>query len=94
MNLFYGNQTLYSVIVFFSLMLLPLFFIPYYTKGIVIKKSKTLNILFLIAILNAVIQTVLQLTNLVDFMDMAVFSHIILFVSIWFTLMNVFISNI
>ena len=82
MNIFYGNQTLYSVMVFLLLMLFPLFFIPYFEKGFLSGKSKSMKGLLLAAIANALVQVSLQLSNTVDFMDMAVVSHGILFVSI------------
>lgn len=93
MNLFYGNQTLYSILVFFILMLMPLFYIPYFTKGVVASKTKALDILMLFAIVNALAQTVLQLFNIVDFMNMAIFSHGILFVSILITIKMIWDSN-
>lgn len=93
MNLFYGNQTLYSILVFFILMLMPLFYIPYFTKGVATSKTKALDILMLIAIVNALAQTVLQLFNIVDFMNMAIFSHGILFVSILITIKMIWDSN-
>lgn len=82
MNIFYGNQTLYSDMVFLILMLFPLFFIPYFEKGFLIGKQRLLRALFAIAVINAMVQVGLQLSNTVDFMDMAVVSHAILFVSI------------
>ena len=82
MNIFYGNQTLYSVMVFLILMLFPLFFIPYFEKGFLVGKQKVLKYLLISAIVNALVQVSLQLSNQVDFMDMAVISHGILFVSI------------
>lgn len=93
MNLFYGNQTLYSILVFFILMLMPLFYIPYFTKGIVASKTKALDILLVVAIANAIVQTVLQLFNIVDFMNMAIFSHGILFISILITIKMIWDSN-
>lgn len=93
MNLFYGNQTLYSILVFFILMLMPLFYIPYFTQGIVSAKTKLLEILMGVAILNAIVQTVLQLFNIVDFMNMAIFSHGILFISIVVTIKLIWDSN-
>lgn len=82
MNIFYGNQTLYSVMVFLILMLFPLFFIPYFEKGFLAGKTKTMKILLFVSILNALVQVSLQLSGTVDFMDMAIFSHGILFLSI------------
>ena len=93
MNLFYGNQTLYSILVFFILMLMPLFYIPYFAKGVEATKTKTLDILFVVAIANAFVQTSLQIFNIVDFMNMAIFSHGILFISILITIKMIWDSN-
>lgn len=93
MNLFYGNQTMYSIMVFIILMLLPVFYIPYFAKGILTKNSKSLDILMIMAVANTVIQTLLQLFNFVDFMNMAVFSHMILFISMAVALKIVWDSN-
>ena len=93
MNLFYGNQTLYSILVFFILMLMPLFYIPYFTKGVAASKTRMLDFLMVGAIVNAIVQTVLQVFNIVDFMNMAIFSHGILFVSILITIKMIWDSN-
>lgn len=75
LHIFYGNQTLYSVLVFLCLMLIPFFIGLYYANGIFVQYKKRWQILLGLISLNIVVQFVLQLTNLVDFMDMAFFSH-------------------
>lgn len=91
MNLFYGNQAIYSVLVFLLLMALPVFFIPYYQKGFLTEQSKDLTVLLVISLMNVVVQIVLQIFNVVDFMDMVFISHGILFVTICVLIRKVFI---
>lgn len=90
MSLFYANQALYSAVVFLILMELPVFFIAYYAKGFLSDKSKQFRCLMGLAIVNVFVQLVLQLTGIVDFMQMAVFSHGILFVTIGVTIVNIY----
>ena len=75
MPIFYGNQTLYSVLVFLCLMLIPFFTTLYYSNGILGVYRKRWRVLLSLAILNIAIQLPLQLFNLVDFMNMSFFSH-------------------
>lgn len=75
LHIFYGNQTLYSVLVFLCLMLIPFFIGLYYANGIFVRYKKRWQFLLGLISANIVIQFVLQLTNLVDFMNMAFFSH-------------------
>lgn len=75
LHIFYGNQTLYSVLVFLCLMLIPFFIGLYYANGIFAQYKKRWQSLLGLISVNIIVQFVLQLTNLVDFMDMAFFSH-------------------
>ncbi len=75
LHIFYGNQTLYSVLVFLCLMLIPFFIGLYYSNGIFVQYKKRWKLLLGLISTNIVIQLILQLTNLVDFMNMAFFSH-------------------
>ncbi len=90
MNIFYGNQTLYSVLVFLMLMMFPVFLILYYDKAYFEGKVPGLQMLFMVSIANVLVQIPLQFLNLIDFMDMAVFSHAILFISVIFMLVQFF----
>ena len=75
LHIFYGNQTFYSVMVFLCLMILPFFIALYYANGMLgIFRLRWRLLLGLICI-NIVIQIGLQLTNIVDFMNMAFVSH-------------------
>ncbi len=75
LHIFYGNQTFYSVLVFLCLMLIPFFIALYYANGVLGTFKVRWRILLSLICINISVQMVLQLTNLVDFMDMAFFSH-------------------
>ncbi|MGN1313861.1 MAG: response regulator [Lachnospiraceae bacterium] len=75
MNIFYGNQTLYSVLVFLCLMLIPFFIALYYSSGVLREYQKRWKLLLGLTSLNIAIQLPLQLFNLVDLLEMSVFSH-------------------
>ena len=90
MSLFYANQALYSAVVFLILMELPVFFIAYYAKGFLAEKSRQFKGLMLLACVNVVVQLGLQLSGIMDFMHMAVFSHGIQFLTICITIVNIF----
>lgn len=90
MSLFYANQALYSVVVFLILMELPVFFIAYYAKGFLADRSKQFRRLMILASVNVAVQLILQLLGIADFMQMAVFSHGILFLTICVTIKNIY----
>ena len=75
LHIFYGNQTFYSVLVFLCLMMIPFFIGLYYANGILGVFKLRWKILLGLICTNIVVQMVLQLTNIVDFMNMAFFSH-------------------
>ena len=75
MNIFYGNQTLYSVLVFLCLMLIPFFIALYYSSGILGEYRKRWKLLLGLTSLNIAIQLPLQLFNRLDFLEMSVVSH-------------------
>ena len=75
LHIFYGNQTLYSVLVFLCLMMIPFFIGLYYANGILGIYKLRWKILLGLICANIFVQMVLQLTNVVDFMNMAFFSH-------------------
>ena len=75
LHIFYGNQTLYSVLVFLCVMMIPFFIAIYYANGILGKYKLRWKILLGLICANIALQMILQLTNLVDFMNMAFLSH-------------------
>jgi signal transduction histidine kinase/DNA-binding response OmpR family regulator len=79
--LFYGNQTLYSNLVFIILMTAPLFFESYYCQ-LRENLKKPMGILMCLSYANIGCQLVLQLTNTVDFLTMAFLSHGLIFLNI------------
>ena len=74
LTVFYGNQTLYSFMVFIILMTAPLFFQLYYAKKFK-KMEAVFKRMLCLSLLNVAVQLFLQLTNRVDFMNMAFVSH-------------------
>ncbi len=75
LHIFYGNQTFYSVLVFLCLMMIPFFISLYYANGVLgVYKLRWKILLGLISV-NVVVQMILQLFNVVDFMNMVFFSH-------------------
>lgn len=93
LNIFYGNQTLYSVLVFIILMLMPLFLLSYYSKGILKEHNKALKLFIKIGLINGLLQPALQIIGLCDFMDMAAISHLLMLVSIGVLLKNLYDLN-
>lgn len=81
-SIFYGNQTLYSILVFQCLMFIPFCLVLYYGNGMLGIYKKRWLILLGVICANIFIQTALQLLNVLDFMDMAFLSHGILAISI------------
>lgn len=75
LHIFYGNQTFYSVLVFLCLMLIPFFIGLYYANGVFCIYKKRWQILLGLVCLNVVVQMILQLFNIVDFLDMSFISH-------------------
>ena len=75
LHVFYGNQTVYSVLVFLCLMLMPFFIALYYVNGVLGIYKWRWQILLGLICTNIVVQVILQLTNRVDFMNMAFLSH-------------------
>jgi len=90
MNLFYGNQTLYSVLVFLILMSLPIFMVAYYIRRFQFQDRLSVRIVYVISWVNPLLQIPLQIFNVFDFMDMAAVSHAILFVAIWVMFFNLY----
>lgn len=78
LTIFYGNQTLYSALIFIVLMAAPLFGeIYFYEKYHDIRIP--LFILMGLTLANNVVQLFLQITGKCDFLLMAKFSHVIIF---------------
>ena len=73
-EIFYGNQTLYSNLVFIILMTAPLFLEAYCYEAMP-EKQKIILFTMLISTANVIVQLILQITGCVDFMGMAFVSH-------------------
>lgn len=81
MHIFYGNQTLYSVMVFLCLMMMPFFIGLYYSNGVLGQFEKRWRVLLSLSSINAVVQLVLQLLNVLDFMTMCFVSHSLIMIT-------------
>ncbi len=83
MNLYYGNHTVHSVIVFLVLMSMSMFLILYFIKRYGLERNKVMHALLIVSAINACAQIPLQIFNIMDFMEMAFVSHAIMFISIF-----------
>ena len=85
LNIFYGNQTLYSILVFLVIMILPALLCMYYVCSIEGKYKKRFQINLYICAINMLVQVIVQVLNIADFMVTAPLSHAI----IVFTVINI-----
>ena len=76
-EVFYGNQTLYSNLIFLILMTAPLFLEAYCYEAMP-ETKKLIRIAMGASVINVIVQLVLQISGCVDFMDMSVISHAII----------------
>ena len=88
LHIIYGNQTIYSFMVFLFLMTLPIFLILYYMQANGQEKRKSFEFVLVLALCNAVVQILLQVLNVKDFLDMAFLSHSLIFITIIVVLVN------
>ena len=82
LSVFWGNQTIYSYVVFLNLLLFPTLFQMYYLGSVKRKYRKRFKFMWAICFLNMSIQMGLQCLNLVDFMTMSPVTHLIICVSV------------
>ena len=82
LEVFYGNQTLYSNLIFIILMTAPLFLEAYCYHAIP-EMSKVMQTAMVVSIANMLIQLTLQMGGWVDFMDMSAASHVIILLLIF-----------
>lgn len=73
-EVFYGNQTLYSNLIFLILMTAPLFFEAYCYESMPVTR-KSFLVVMLISTVNVIVQLTLQISGHVDFMEMSSISH-------------------
>ncbi|MGN0480891.1 MAG: ATP-binding protein, partial [Lachnospiraceae bacterium] len=73
-EVFYGNQTLYSNLIFVILMTAPLFLEAYWYEWMP-QTRKAISAVMVVSVVNAVVQLVLQISGVMDFMEMAQISH-------------------
>ena len=82
LGVFYGNQTLYSILVFLYMMMAPMLLTAYYRDTLFKNLRRLVNIWQGIFLLNCAVQITLQLTGVCDFMEMAFVSHFLIMVNI------------
>jgi signal transduction histidine kinase/response regulator RpfG family c-di-GMP phosphodiesterase len=82
METFYGNQVLYSDLIFLILMMMPVLLLLYYQQRLPENVQTGFHVLLYLAYANIVIQLILQVSNTIDFMNMAFVSHIMIFLTI------------
>lgn len=84
-EVFYGNQTFYSNLIFIILMTAPLFWEVYCYESMP-EIRKTILIVMKASIVNVILQLILQISGYMDFMEMAFVSHgiivLIIFVNV------------
>lgn len=88
LQIIYGNQTIYSYLVFMNLMLLPMLLLLYYMNNKENDGSPSFRIVLVLTFINIVVQIVLQLLNIRDFMEMAFASHALIFLTVVVVLAN------
>lgn len=91
LHVFFGNQTFYSMAIFLFLLYIPVLFCQYYSE-ILPECNKAFRILMGLSFCNMAVQLVLQISNVVDFMDMVFVSHLLLAVSVVFVLCKLFLT--
>lgn len=80
-EVFYGNQTLYSNLIFIILMTAPLFLETYCCEALP-EMSKVFLTAMVLSVVNIVGQLIIQIAGFVDFLDMSFISHVIIVVLI------------
>lgn len=81
LSVFWGNQTIYSYMIFLILMIMPAFMHIYYLVNVKEKYRIRFKILLISCFTNIIVQTVIQCLDILDFMQMSGISHVIVCVS-------------
>lgn len=82
LHIWYGNQNVYSFFVFAFLMCMPIMLITYYMEAEDCWKKRKYQILLGLGYGNMIVQLLLQLTDIVDLINMAFVSHFLILISI------------
>ena len=82
LGIFYGNQTLYSILVFLYMLMAPMLITAYYRYTLFKNMQRVANAWQLILFINCIVQICLQLTGIYDFMEMAFISHFLMMATI------------
>lgn len=81
LSIFYGNQTIYSFLIFFVLQLIPICLQTYYARLLPNPFKRRFECLLVISSVNAIVQLLLQVTNAEDLMNLAAISHFLIFLT-------------
>lgn len=82
MNVFYGNQTLYSIIVFLVIMVMPALLCMYYLLSYEEKYLKRVKVNLWLCYINCFVQICIQVFGIADFMIIAPLSHAMIMITI------------
>ena len=82
LNIFFGNQTFYSIIVFIVIMIMPVFLCMYYLCSYDEKFQKRIKANLLLCYANIAVQICIQVFGIADFMVIAPLSHAIIMITI------------
>ena len=82
LHIFYGNQTFYSVLVFVCLMLMSMFVTLYFSNGVLGVFKRRWHMLLGLESANIILQLILQLLNVLDFMHMVFVSHALIMLTV------------
>lgn len=82
LSIFFGNQTFYSAMVFLILMRMPILLLLYCEKNLPQECEKRISVLLYLSYANNIVQILLQILNIVDFMNMVFVSHLLIFITI------------
>ena len=80
-EVFYGNQTLYSNLIFIILMTAPLFLEAYFYETLT-RSRKLIFIAMVTSAVNLAVQLVMQIMGFMDFLEMSFISHAIIVILI------------
>ena len=81
LEVIWGNQTVYSFLVFFILMTMPIYLQLYYLKQLPECYGKRFRALLGLSVLNCTVQITLQICNVEDLMNLAPISHFLIFLT-------------
>ena len=82
MNIFYGNEVVYSFLVFSFMMCFPILLIHYLAASTKVRLAKSFRALLFLSYVDIAVQVILQVFNIADFMDMANIPHALMLLAL------------